>query len=124
MGPLIINGELWRVIRVPEGDPRLIDRTDTRRLATTDPATMTISVSDAVRPPLLDRVVLHEVAHAITVSYGILEALRANIPMRYWVPAEEWAAKLVEGYGMEAAALASRVLGRPACVRGYCDDRP
>lgn len=123
MGPFVANGEAWRVIRVPAGDPRLIDRTDTPRLATTDPASRTVWVLDTLRPPLLDRVMVHEVSHALTVSYGLLDGLRASIPRHSWVDAEEWAARLVEGYGIEAAALASESLGRPVCVRGYCYGR-
>lgn len=94
------------------------------KLATTDPITKTIHVSEAVKPPMLDKVMLHEAAHAVTMSYGILDALHAAIPERYWVDAEEWACQLVENFGMEAASAASEALGRPVCVRGFCHDRP
>lgn len=99
-----------------------MDRTGTSRIATTDPATMTVYVSEDVKPPLLDRVMIHEAAHAVTVSRGLLPALRAALPPPSWVAAEEFAASLVEGYGMEAVAAASKALGRPVCVEGYCSD--
>jgi len=118
--PFVVNGEVWRVVRVPAGDPSLIDRTDTPRLATTDPATRTISVLESVMPPLLDRVMLHEAAHAITVSRGLLGRMRSVVPTSAWVPVEEWAAQLVEGHAIEAVAAASRSLGRPVCVDGTC----
>lgn len=118
--PFVVNGELWRVVRVPAGDPSLVDRTNTPRLATTDPSTRTISVLDTVTPPLLDRVMLHEAAHAITVSWGLLGRVRPLVPMESWVPVEEWAAQLVEGHAIEAVAAASRSLGRPVCVNGAC----
>lgn len=70
MRPFVINGDVWRVARVPAGDPSLIDRTDTPRLAVTDSMDRTIYVRDDLMPPLLDKVMLHEVAHAITVSWG------------------------------------------------------
>ena len=123
MKPFVVNGRVWKVERVPIGDSRLIDRTGEARLAVTDPMAMKIYVSEAVRPPLLDRVMLHEAAHAVAVSYGLLGHLRASLPKSVWVAAEEWAAGFVEGYGMEAAALASEAIGRPVCVRGFCDDR-
>lgn len=121
MEPILINGDVWRVVRVPAGDPSLVDRTGTDRLATTDSSNHTISVSEAVKPPLLDKVVLHEVSHAITVSYGLLEPLRAKLPRYLWVDVEEWAAQLVENHAIEASGLASTVLGRPVCIGGVCD---
>lgn len=123
MRPFVVNGRLWRVVRVPPDDPRLMDRTGVRRIATADPSTNTVCVSEEVSPPLLDRVMVHEVAHAVTMSYGLLDSLHDMVPPDRWVPVEEWAAELVEKYGMEAMALASESLGRPVCVRGLCYDR-
>lgn len=120
MRPFVVNGEVWRVVRVPAGDPSLIDRTNTPRLATTDPAMRTISVLGSLTPPLLDRVLLHEIAHAVTASWGLLGRMRSVVPARSWVSVEEWAAQLVEGHAIEAVAAASRSLGRPVCVDGTC----
>lgn len=103
-------------------DTRLMDRTGVRRLATADPSTNTISISRLVRPPLLDRVIVHEVAHAVTMSYGLLESLHSMIPYSSWVQVEEWVAELIEKHGIETVAMASESLGRPVCVRGYCHD--
>lgn len=105
-------------------DPRLVDRQGFKTLGTTDPETRTICLSDEMRPPLLDRVMLHEAAHAVAVSHGLLGALRERLHPRYWVAAEEWACSLVESYGMEASELASEALGRPVCVRGFCHGQP
>ena len=124
MRPFVVNGRLWRAVRVPPDDPRLIDRTGVRRIATADPSAYTICVSEEVVPPLLDRVMVHETAHAITMSYGLLDSLHGLIPADRRVQVEEWAVELVEKHGLEAAALASEALGRPVCVRGYCHDRP
>ncbi len=118
MRPVAVGGDVWAVLAVPPGDPRLVDRTGSPRLATTDPATRTVAVSSALRPPMLDRVLVHEMAHAATVSHGLLPSM----PTGDRVAVEEWAVGLVEGYGIEAAALASRALGRPVCVRGWCHD--
>ena len=123
MRPIVVNGETWRVVRVPPDDPLLVDRTRVRRVATADPSTRTIRVSTELSPPLLDRVMIHEVAHAITMSYGLLDVLSHIVPPESQVQVEEWAVGLVETYGMEATALASEALGRAVCVRGYCDDR-
>ena len=122
MHPFTINGDVWRVVRVPAGDPRLIDRTDSLKLATTDEGSMTICVRDDIKPPLLDRVVLHEVAHAITISWGLLPQLRSDTLRGDIIGVEEWSAQLVENYALEAVEAARTALGRPVCIRGLCSD--
>lgn len=122
MRPFVINGEAWRVVRVPAGDPRLTDRTGTERLATTDPGDRAVYVNRRLVPPLLDRVVLHEVAHAITVSWGLLGYVRERVPEASWVDVEEWSAQLIENHAIEAVQAATEALGRPICVRGFCSD--
>ena len=122
MYPFVINGDVWRVARVPAGDPSLIDRTDTPRLAVTDAANRMVYVRSDLTPPLLDRVMLHEVAHAITVSWGLLPQVRSDTLRGDIIGVEEWAAQLVENHAMEAVQAARRALGRPICVRGLCSD--
>lgn len=122
MRPFVINGDVWRVIRVPAGDPSLIDRTDTPRLAVTDASDRTVYVRDDLMPPLLDRVMLHEVAHAVTVSWGLLPQVRSDTLRGDIIGVEEWAAQLVENHAMEAVQATRRALGRPVCVRGLCSD--
>lgn len=122
MGPLVINGRLWRVVGAEPGDPRLIDREGRLTIGTADPRTETIHVSKALMPPLLDKVLLHEVAHAITMSYGLLGGIGQAVENGDRIGAEEWAAQLVESHGIEAAQLTSEALGRPVCVRGFCHD--
>ena len=120
MRSFVINGETWRVVRVPAGDPRLIDRTGEPRLATTDPRSRTVSISEAVQPPLLDRVLIHEIAHAVTVSWGLLPRMRSEAMRGDMTGLEEWAAQLVENHAIEALEAAREVLGRPVCVRRRC----
>lgn len=120
--PFTLNGEVWRVVLVEPGDPRLVDRTGTERLATTNPSSRTVSVSSDIMPPLLDKIILHEIAHAVTISYDLLHALHEVAPRSSWQEIEEWAVRLVENYGIEVAEAASHVLGRPVCVEGVCHD--
>lgn len=117
-----MNGEVWRVVRVAPSDPRLIDREGRRTVGTTDPTSKTIHLSSALMPPMLDKVLLHEVSHAVAVSYGILPSLSEAVENGEVVRAEEWAAQLVENHGIESAAIASEILGRPLCVGGFCND--
>lgn len=122
MRPFVINGDVWGVARLRPGDPRLIDRTGTPRLAVTDPVDRMVYVREDLRPPLLDRVMLHEVAHAVTVSWGLLPRVREDTLRGDTIGVEEWSAQLVENHAMEAVQAASEALGRPICVRGLCDD--
>lgn len=124
MGPFVVNGEVWGVARVPVGDPRLIDRTDEPRLAVTDTEDRMVYLRDDLRPPMLDRVLLHEVAHAITVSWGLLPEVRSYALRGDLVGVEEWSAQLVENHALEAAQAASVALGRPVCVREVCGGQP
>lgn len=120
MLPFVVNGEVWRVVRVPVGDPRLVDRTDEPKLAVTDSVAREVYVRDDLRPPLLDRVMLHEVAHAITVSWGLLPSVRRDTLRGDIIGVEEWAAQLVENHSIEALRATTEALGRPVCVRGVC----
>ena len=118
--PLVIRGKVWRVVRVMPGDPFLIDRTGVPRLATTDPLTKTIRISREVMPPLLDKVYLHEVAHAIMVESGLSELLPAATDDREQIFAEELLAWFLESHAIEAVDAVNRSLGRPVCVDGTC----
>ena len=120
MRSFVINGETWRVVRVPAGDPRLVDRTGEPRLATTNPRDRLICVQVGVQPPLLDKVVIHEIAHAITMSWGLLPRMRSEAMRGDMTGLEEWAAQLVANHSIEALEAARTVLGRPVCVRGLC----
>jgi len=117
------NGEVWRVVRVDAGDPSLIDRTGRPRLATTDPRERVISISCGVEPPLLDRVLIHEIAHAISVSWGLFPEAVRMVAEGDLVGIDEWSARLIENHAIEAINAATIVLGRPVCVRGECSDK-
>lgn len=118
--PIVINGDVWRVVRVPAGDPRLVGRTGTHRLATTSQRERLICVRNDVEPPLLDKVLLHEIAHAITMSWDMLRPLHHKALRGDLTGLEEWSAQLVENHAIEALEAARMVLRRPACVRGRC----
>lgn len=107
---------------MPPGDPRLVDREGKLTVGTTDPMTRTVHISNELSAPMLDRVLLHEVAHAVTISYNLLDPMHENVPEGYWVDVEEWTAQVVENHGIEAAVLASQSLGRPLCIGGFCND--
>lgn len=106
MRPFVLNGNVWRVVRVEPDDPYLIDRGGVPRIAVADPARRMIAISRHVLSPLLDRVLLHEIGHAVTMEHGFR--------------VDEESAQLIEGHSVEAVTLASEVLGRPVCIDGKC----
>ena len=119
MQPLVIGDHVWGVIRVSPGDPLLVDRTGTRRVATTDPANRVIRISEEVMPPLYDRVLLHEAAHATMVEHGVTDLL-SQLPTAWRIATEELLAWFLETHGLEVVDAVSASLGRGVCVDGIC----
>lgn len=113
-----MNGDIWVPVMVEPDDERLIDRTGTLRVATTDPYTMRVYLSSELRGRFLDRVLVHEVCHCALHSYGMLESLHRLIPQESWVDVEEWACNLLADRGREVIHAANTAAGR--CV-GRCD---
>lgn len=89
MRPFVLNGDVWRPVLVDRDDPRLIDRTGTSRLATTDPSTMCVYLSN-----------------------GLLDSLHAIIPEDTWVNVEEWVCNYLANRGREIIHAANTALGR------------
>lgn len=117
---VVINGVMWGVVRVPAGDPRLRDRTGTERLGTTDPYNRVICIRSDLTPPMLDRVVLHEVGHAVTLSWGIVAEMRSMGALGDLDALDEASAQLIENHSLESLEIAKSILGRPVCVDGVC----
>ena len=108
MRPVLINGELWQVLRVDPDSPALIDKKGIRRIGTASGITKVISISSDVMPPLFDRVLLHEIAHAIMWQFRLPDEL------------DEYLAQVIEHHAVEATVIASQSLGRQICVKGFC----
>ena len=123
MTPLMIRGHVWRVVRVPPGDPLLTDRTGTHTIATTDPSSRTIRISSSVLPPLFDQVYLHEAAHATMEESGMNELISSIPDERMRVFVEELLAWFLETHAIEVVDAVSSSLGRPVCVDGLCVGR-
>lgn len=119
MGPLIIRGRVWRVVRVSPGDPFLIDRTGVPKLATTDPSDKVIRISKAVPVNMFDQVYLHEAAHAAMTEAGITDLL-SQLPRSRRIAAEELLAWFLENHAIEVVDAVSSSLGRHVCVDGTC----
>lgn len=105
---------LWRVCRCLPDDPILVDRTGRLTLATTDPKTLTVYLSEELTGEELNRVLVHEMGHCALYSFDLLEAIRRMTYPAYWVEAEEWVCNFIADYGMQIFSAARHVLGEAA----------
>ena len=109
-----MNGLRWRVRFTYPTDPVLVDRTGTLTIGVTDSATMTIYLSNELRGSFLTTVVLHELSHAMMISYGYLEQIHRYCKKRYWVDMEELIANLIAQQAKEIFQRAYDIVGDEA----------
>ena len=109
-----MNGLRWRVRFTYPTDPVLVDRTGTLTIGVTDSATMTIYLSNKLRGEFLTRVVLHELSHAMMISYGYLEQIHRYCKKRHWVDMEELIANLIAQQAKEIFERAYDIVGDEA----------
>lgn len=111
MDRFTMNGYLWRVCFVDNDDPMLVDRTGELTVATTDPTTLRVYISNDLDGSFLTRVLIHELGHCAMFSFGLLDDIHRMVQPRYWIEAEEWICNFIADYGMKIFSTAYRVLG-------------
>ena len=109
-----MNGDWWSVRWTNPTDPILVDRTNVLTCAVTDPDTMTIYLSNKLRGEFLTKVVLHELSHAMMISYGYLEQIHRYCKKRHWVDMEELIANLIANQAKEIFQRAYDIVGDDA----------
>lgn len=111
MDRFTMNGYEWRVCFVDPRDPMLVDRTGNLTVATTDPATMCVYLSDDLEGGFLNRVLVHELGHCAMFSFGLIGELHRMVIPSMWVETEEWVCNFIADYGLRIFETASAVLG-------------
>lgn len=111
-----MNGYHWQIKFVDPYNPLLVDRTDTLTVATTDPLTSCVYISDAISGSFLTRVLIHELGHCAIFSYHLLDDIHQMIKPKYWIEAEEWVCNFIADYGFKIFDIAYSVLGNNAWV--------
>ena len=106
-----MNGYSWRVCFVDSNDPMLVDRTGELTVATTDPRTLRVYISNDLDGSFLTRVLIHELGHCAMFSFGLLDDIHRMVHPRYWVEAEEWVCNFIADYGMKIFDTAYAILG-------------
>lgn len=111
MNSFYLNGYLWRVKFLDPYSDELVDRTGELRVATTDPLTNTIFLSRALTGNFRARVFLHELGHAVMISYNMLDEIHRMVKPRYWVEVEEWVCNFIADYGSKIFKTANGIIG-------------
>lgn len=106
----VMNGIPWSIRRVHPDSLLLIDRTNTRTVATTDPYTHTVYLSEALRGSFLCRVLTHELGHCAMVSYGMLGDISSMTKPNRQIDMEEWICNFLADFGGDIFVIADRIL--------------
>lgn len=114
MDSFVMNGQLWHVQFVEPYNELLRDRTGHITVATTDPKTHTMCLSNTLYGNFLHRVVIHELGHCAMVSFGLLDDIHRMVRPQYWIEAEEWICNFIADYGMQIFTAAYEILGSDA----------
>lgn len=109
-----INNDYWRVRYVYPDNDILVDRTGERRIAVTDPQTMTVYLSSGMPDYMRARVLIHEMGHCVIYSYDLFEDIHRMVKRRYWIKAEEWICNFIADYGYLIFKAVKSVLGEKA----------
>lgn len=114
MSTFKMNGYSWQVFRVKDDSPMLVDRTNTLTVATTDPETFSIYLSEKLHGNFLVTVLIHELGHCALFSFHLIEDIHRMTYPEYWIEAEEWVCNFIADYGFKIFSAAYKTLGMRA----------
>lgn len=104
-----ICGITWTIDVVSPGSPFLIDRTNTRTVATTDPETKAIYISYDLSGDFLMRVLIHEIAHCVLYGCNLLVDIHRMTKRQCWIEMEEFICNIIANYLMEIYVTSNKV---------------
>lgn len=110
----MMNGQLWHVKITDSNSPMLVDRTGEKRVATTDPRTHRVYLSNELDGEFLTTVLIHELGHCVMFSYGLIDEIHMAVHPDYWLDAEEWICNFIAEYGLKIFSTAHQILGDEA----------
>ena len=99
---------------IDQNDLRLVERSGRRTVATTDPKTGCIYLSNELRGKFLTKVLLHELGHCVIFSFNLLDDIHRMVLPKYWFEAEEWVCNFIADYGESIFGVAYSILGEDA----------
>lgn len=95
LGFFFTSNEPWTVKQVSRHDRRLVDRTGTFTVGTTDPMTRTIYLTEGLPLEFAKTVLMHEMVHAILYDNRSYRLIHQMVKPSYWFYAEEAICNLV-----------------------------
>lgn len=98
MKTIRIANDIWTIKTVAPNSSNLVDRTGNVTVATTDPTNKVIFVSRAITGGTLYKVLLHELMHAIMVSYELLDDISRMVKPERQIDMEEFICMLCSEY--------------------------
>lgn len=111
MNTFYLNGDLWRIVITNPHSSQLVDRTGRLTVATTDPLTRTIYMSEALTGDFFMHVLIHELGHCAIISFSLSDDIHRMVRPEYWIEAEEWVCNFIADYGEQLFKIAYRVVG-------------
>lgn len=109
-----MNGDSWKVRFVSQNDRMLVDRTGILTVATTDPKTKTVYLSEQLRGDFLMTVFIHELGHCALYSFNLLEKIHRMTYPECWIEMEEFICNLLADYGLKIFRIAFSNMGYEA----------
>lgn len=106
-----MNGYSWKIRFVPHDSPMLVDRTGTLTVATTDPRTLTLYLSEELSGDFLMTVLIHELGHCALYSFGFLRRIKRMVVPEYRIEMEEFICNFLADYGFRIFKIAYQTLG-------------
>lgn len=109
-----MNGYLWIIAVVSTNDQKLVDRTGKLTVATTDPKTHTVYLSEILYGDFLMTVFIHELGHCALWSFNLIPMIHRMVKREYWVDMEEFICNFLADYGLSIYQIAYKSLGYKA----------
>ena len=105
-----MNEILWKIKFINPDNIMLMDRTGTYSLATTDPDTLTIYISNILYGKKLQKVLIHELAHCAMFSFNLIPEIHKMVKPEYYIEAEEWVCNFISDYGLKVFNIMYSIL--------------
>lgn len=114
-----MNGDIWKIVTVHSSSRFLVDRTGNVRVATTDPTTLTVYISDLLSGDFLDRVIIHELGHCALFSFDLISDIHDAVYPEYWILAEEWICNFIADYGSMIFSIIGEIQLVPSEIESF-----
>lgn len=89
----------------------LYDRTGKLTVATTDPSSKIVYLSENLSGDMLMKVLIHELGHCVMVSFHLLDDIHRLVRPECWIEAEEWVCNFIAEFGYEIFSIAYSMVG-------------